>query len=75
MVSTHTPHAARAIAPIVFTARDGHVRTVPVGPCLIEEVEDDRVLVVWGKAGDKSALMPATEAERARRDGILLLLD
>ncbi|MEP7297234.1 MAG: hypothetical protein ABI702_13690 [Burkholderiales bacterium] len=75
MTSTHTPHAARTTTPIVFTDGDGHVHTVPPGPCLIEPIDDDRVLVVWDETGERSASMSVIEAERAQQDGSLVLLD
>lgn len=68
-------HSARVTDPIPFIAPNGRKRTIPVGPCLIEELDGDRVDLVWGSAGEKSAVLPASETERARRQGKLVLLD
>jgi len=72
---THWTRSARVTGPISFVAPDGRQRTIPVGPCLVEELEGDLVDLVWGPAGEKSAVLPTTEAERAERDGRLVLLD
>lgn len=72
MMHTHT---ARVTGPITFTGPRGRKRTIPAGPCLVEEREGDLVDLIWGPAGEKSALLPTTEAERAERDGLLVLLD
>ena len=71
----HSTHSARVIDPITFVAPNGRTRTIPVGPCLIEELEGDLIDLVWGPAGEKSAVLPTTEAERAEREGRLVLLD
>lgn len=68
-------HSARVTNPITFVAPNGRKRTIPIGPCLIEELDGDRVDLVWGPAGERSAVLPTTEAERAEREGKLVLLD
>jgi hypothetical protein len=71
----HATHTARVTGPIEVVAHDGHARTIPVGPCLVEELNGDLVDIVWGAAGEKSAVVPTTAAEDAERDGRLVLLD
>ena len=73
--SSHPTHTARVMGPITFVAPNGRKRTIPVGPCLIEELEGDRFDLVWGRAGEKSAVLPSSETERAAREGRLVLLD
>lgn len=68
-------HSARVTDPITFIAPNGRKRTIPVGPCLVEELEGDLVDLVWGPAGERSAVLPTTAAEQAERDGKLVLLD
>lgn len=75
MSTAFSTRTARVTDPITFVAANGRKRTIPVGPCLIEELDGDLVDLVWGPAGEKSAVLPATEAERAERDGKLVLLD
>jgi hypothetical protein len=74
MMSHHT-HTARVTNPIRVVAHDGRARTIPVGPCLIEELEGDLVDVVWGRTGEKSLVMPTTQVQSAEREGKLVLLD
>ena len=71
----HHTHSARVTDPIRVVADDGHARTIPVGPCLVEELDGDLVDVVWGRAGEKSLVMPTTQIESAEREGKLVLLD
>lgn len=74
-LSARTPHPARVTDPFAITGTDGRTHKIPVGPCLIDELEGDLVDLVWGKAGEKSAVVPTIEAERAERAGKLVLLD
>ncbi|MES2992498.1 MAG: hypothetical protein V4844_13845 [Pseudomonadota bacterium] len=71
----HHTHSARVTGSLTLLAQDGQRQTIPAGPCLIEELEDDLVDLVWGRAGEKSLVVPTTEVESAERDGKLVLLD
>lgn len=71
----HATHVARVLGPITFVGANGRSRTIPIGPCLVEELDGDMVDIVWGAAGEKSAVLPSTEAEAAERAGQLKLLD
>ena len=73
--ANHSTHVARIIGPITFLAANGRERTIPIGPCLVEELEGDMDDIVWGPAGEKSAVLPSTEAEAAERAGNLMLPD
>jgi hypothetical protein len=73
--NAHSTHTARVIGPITFIGSNGRKRTIPIGPCLLEELDGDRVDLVWGPAGDRSAVLPSVEAQRAEREGRLVLLD
>lgn len=75
MPHAHLTHSARVIDPIEFVAPNGRKRKIPVGPCLVEELEGDLVDLIWGPTGERSAVLPSTEAERAERDGKLVMLD
>jgi len=72
---THATHIARVTGPITFRAENGRERTIPLGPCLVEERDGDQVDIVWGRAGENSTVLPTTEAEAAERAGHLMLLD
>ncbi len=71
----HHTHSARVTGPLTIVARDGQPQTIPAGPCLIEELEGDLVDLVWGRAGEKSVVVPTAEVESAERDGKLVMLD
>jgi hypothetical protein len=71
----HQTHSARVTGPLRIVAHDGHPRTIPVGPCLIEELDGDLVDLVWGRAGEKSVVVPTVEVESAEREGKLVMLD
>ena len=75
MHASHTTHVARVLGPITFVGTNGRERVIPIGPCLVEELDGDMVDIVWGPAGEKSAVLPSTEAEAAERAGNLMLLD
>jgi hypothetical protein len=71
----HETHSARVIGPLRVVAHDCQALTIPVCPCLIEELDGDMVDLVWGRAGEKSVVVPTVEVERAERDGKLVRLD
>ncbi|CAM5798119.1 hypothetical protein [Rhizobacter fulvus] len=71
----HETHSARVTGPLRVVAHDGQALTIPVGPCLIEELDGDMVDLVWGRAGEKSVVVPTVEVESAERDGTLVRLD
>ena len=68
-------HTARITGPIHFVARNGHDDTIPLGPCLVEELSDQVADIVWGQAGEESVVLPMREIESAEQTGKLVLLD
>ena len=71
----HPTHSARITGTITFKTADGLTRRIPVGPCLIEELDGDLVDIVWGRTGERSAVLPTAAAIEAERDGKLVMLD
>ncbi|HET6599644.1 MAG TPA: hypothetical protein VFG60_06740 [Burkholderiaceae bacterium] len=67
--------SARIVAPIPFVALDGKADLIPAGPCLLEQLDERRVDVVWGQAGEDSAVLQLAEVETAERAGKLVVLD
>ena len=61
--------------PIHFVGRNGRNDTIPLGPCLIEELSDQVADIVWGQAGEESVVLPMREIESAEQTGKLVLLD
>jgi len=68
-------HSARIVGPIKFRAPDGHNDAIPVGPCLIEELDPYRYGIFWGRDGEESAVLMASQVESAESSGKLVLLD
>ncbi|HEY4066991.1 MAG TPA: hypothetical protein VGM74_08870 [Burkholderiaceae bacterium] len=72
---TVATHSARIVQPIPFIDALGQHNAIPVGPCLVEELDTAGVSVFWGPTGEESALLPAEEVEVAESTGKLVLLD
>jgi hypothetical protein len=70
-----TTRSARITGPIRYTAEDGQAHAIPLGPCLIEPVDDRLIDIIWGANGQRSAVLPVEDVESARSQGNLLLLD
>ncbi len=67
--------SARVVAPIPFVAPNGKADLIPPGPCLLEQLDAGHVDVVWGRAGEASAMLLLEEIEKAERAGKLVVLD
>ena len=74
LVSAALPGSARMVAPLIYHAPDGQQLTIPEGPCLLEELADNRVEVIWGATGQHSATLAHKDIEDAEKSGHLLLL-
>ena len=68
-------HSARITGPILYKAPDGHAHNIPLGPCLVERLDDRLIDIIWGKDGQRSAALPSEEVESAEQQGNLILLD
>jgi hypothetical protein len=64
---------ARIAGPVQFAA-GGRTRELPLGPCLLERVDDSRVDIFWGEGGEHSAEVLVSEIRRAADDGDLVLV-
>jgi len=70
-----TSHSARITGPVPYMATDGSVSNIPLGACLVEQVDGRSVDIVWGERGQISAALPLDEVEAAEGNGYLILLD
>lgn len=70
-----TTRSARITGPVAYTAANGHAHNIPLGPCLVQRLDDGQVDVIWGAQGQRSVALPAEEVESARQQGRLLLLE
>ncbi len=66
---------ARITGPLRYKAEDGLSHDIPLGPCLLEQLDDSLIDVVWGADGQRSAVLPVEDVKSARAQGNLLLLD
>lgn len=70
-----TTHAARIIGPVPYLAAGGSQHTIPLGPCLVEQVDDCSIDIIWGACGQSSAALPIATVKAAQVEGNLVLLD
>ena len=68
-------HSARITGPVSYLAEGGHKVSIPLGPCLVEQVDDRSIEIVWGAHGQSSTALPVTAIKAALVDGNLALLD
>ena len=71
----HVTHSARITGPVAYLSSGGRRSRIPLGPCLVEELDDERVDIVWGARGERSAQLPMQAVEAAEESGHLVLLD
>jgi hypothetical protein len=70
-----TLHKARITGPVTYVAASGRHLKIPLGPCLVEQLDDHRVDIVWGVEGQRSTTLPVSEVANAEESGRLVLLD
>jgi hypothetical protein len=70
-----TTHSARITGPVLYTATGGKRSHIPLGPCLVEQIDGQLVDIVWGARGQSSAAMPVEDVAAATDFGNLILLD
>ena len=66
---------ARVTGPITYRSASGRARSIPLGPCLIERLDDRSIDIIWGADGQRSTALPLEEVESAEQHGNLVLLD
>jgi len=66
---------ARITGPVHYQAQDGRSLDIPLGPCLVEQLDDRLIDIIWGANGQRSAALPVEEVASARDQGHLVLLD
>ncbi len=72
---TQTMHSARIIEPISYAKGGGETGTIPIGPCLIEQVDDHSFDIIWGARGQSCAALRVEDVKTAADVGDLVLLD
>ena len=67
--------SARITGPIPYRSANGHAHNIPLGPCLIEQLDDRLIDIIWGADGQRSTALPLEDIESAEQRGNLVLLD
>lgn len=70
-----TTHSARITGPVLYQAAGGNRHAIPLGPCLVEQVDDNLIDIIWGTTGQRSAQLPLEDVAAAQDHGHLVLLD
>jgi hypothetical protein len=68
-------HQARVTGPISYLTSGGKRSQIPIGPCLVEQIDGQSVDIIWGARGRSSAALPLAEIEAAEDHGNLVVLD
>jgi hypothetical protein len=72
---TIATRTAKVTTPIEYAKPNGKTGYIPIGPCLIELVNDDCIDVVWGARGQISTTLPNEQVVSAAKRGDLVFLD
>jgi hypothetical protein len=70
-----TTRSARITGPVPYLGTDGNEGHVPLGPCLVERVDNRSIEVIWGSIGQSSVAFSPAALKSARDQGNLVLLD
>ena len=70
-----TTHRARIVGPVSYRSGTGRMRSIPIGPCLVEGLNGQSMDVIWGTRGQNSVAMPVEVIAAAKDHGHLVLLD
>jgi hypothetical protein len=72
---TISTRSARIISPISYEKSNGKKGTIPAGPCIIEQIDEDRIDIVWGDKGQRSTSLNVAEINTAATQGSIIFLD
>lgn len=72
---TPNSRSARITGPVPYTTASGSRRNIPLGPCLLESRDTQRIEIVWGRNGQSATALPFADVTAARANGNLILLD
>ena len=71
-----TTHSARITGPLPYPKGNGRKANIPIGPCIVEQVENDQLIdIIWGTRGQSSVALRAADVKAAVDAGALVLLD
>ena len=72
---TYTTRSARITGPVHYLGEGGRDATIPLGPCIVEQLDGRSVDIFWGDSGDKTAALTFETLEAAEDYGYLVVLD
>ena len=75
MTMAHTTHNGRIVGPVPYLRAGGLEALIPLGPCLVEQLDGRSVDIFWGESGDKTAALSFEALEAAEDSGHLVVLD
>lgn len=67
--------SGRVVGAVPYVQDDGEQGNIPLGPCLVEPLDEQRVDVFWGESGECSAVLSVHDLKAATLSGRLVLLD
>lgn len=70
-----TSHSARITGPVPYATPAGGKSNIPLGPCLVEQIDAHLVDIIWGRSGQSCAALPVEDVVAATDSGRLILLD
>ncbi|MEO7055253.1 MAG: hypothetical protein ABI281_03590 [Caldimonas sp.] len=71
----HTTHSGRITRPVHYFGAGGDDAVIPLGPCLVEQLDGRSVDIFWGESGGETAALSFEALEAAESDGSLVVLD
>ncbi len=71
----HTTHSGRITGPVHYSGEGGDDAVIPLGPCVVEQLDGRLVDIFWGESGDKTAALSFEALEAAEDKGHLVVLD
>jgi len=72
---TYTTRSARITGPVHYLGEGGRDATIPLGPCVVEQLDGRSVDIFWGDSGDETAALSFEAIQVAEDSGNLVVLD
>lgn len=71
----HTTHSGRITGPVHYLRAGGGDALIPLGPCMVEQLDGRSVDIFWGESSEKTAALTFEALEAAEDHGHLVVLD
>ena len=66
--------SGRIVGPVPYVQTGGKWANIPLGPCLVDPIDEQSVDVIWGASGQRSAVLSIRDLQAATSSGHLVLL-